>query len=1028
MASDSRNLIALPAGFRLGEYRIERYLGSGGFGITYAAIDENLNRRVAIKEYLPKALAMRDADARVTFATAADEADFRWGLDRFLDEARALARFDHPNIVSVERFIEAHGTGYIVMEHVDGESLSEMLRRKPTLTEAEIHEHVLPVAAGLAEVHRAGLLHRDIKPSNIVVRANGVPVLIDFGSARHEASAKSRSLTAVITPGYAPLEQYSSSLGDERPATDIYAFGAVLYRCVTGDSPPDATDRALEDRLMPAAEAADGIYSPGLLTAIDVALRMRTDERPRDIAALLELVSTGDVRPDRPEDDAREEEPQEAELEGGAGGSPPQAQSRLPSTHTGFKDPTRLSRWTAGFLYAEMIISVLAIGSGYLEFQFLRDVGTGGYATDEALIAAASASDTRQMIVGLFQFGIVMTSAVLVLMWIHRAAFNVRQLGATGLRFKPGWCVGWYFIPIANFWKPYQAMKEIWRATTDPANWRDQRRSALLPWWWLFWLLYVFAGQAAFRTVFRAEELNELLVANVAMQVSDLLTLPVCLVFLVIMRRVLALQTAHAERIRPAPADREKAAQSSRWEIGVLGVMIAVIVGGLVFAVLRDLSGGEGPAPAVTSERPSLGEPPRSALPVAQPEPLDPLPLSSFTVEVEPPHARVRVMNIVPVYEPGIMLAAGSYTVEVSAPGYETVTEAVRHDITTPTVHRVELQLSFGELAINATTRGSLESGDLTQDDGRFRDLWRVQVPEGRAGQTLTVAMSSSDFRAFLVVLTGRDFEVVGAESAGDSSKDTAARISVDVTQQGGDYVALASSHFDGQVGAYELRVDVSSPAPSASLAEGGKDSPRSPTFTRGSHEDDVLRLQGAPTAINVYSASETWSYGLSSVEISKRSRRVTQWNNLSGNLKVRMEPGPNATSSVAFTRGSHEDDVLRLQGAPTAINVYSASETWSYGLSSVEISKRSRRVTQWNNLSGNLKVRMEPGPNATSSVAFTRGSHEDDVLRLQGTPTAINVYSASETWSYGLSSVEISKRSRRVMQWNNLSGNLNVR
>ena len=300
MASDSANLIALPPGFRLGEYRIERYLGSGGFGITYAAIDENLNRRVAIKEYLPKALAMRDADARVTFATVEDEDDFRWGLDRFLDEARALARFDHPNIVSVERFIEAHGTGYIVMEHVDGESLSELLKRKPTLTEAEIRENVLPVAAGLAEIHRAGLLHRDIKPSNIVVRANGVPVLIDFGSARHEASAKSRSLTAVITPGYAPLEQYSSSLGDERAAADIYALGAVLYRCVTGDCPPDATDRALEDRLTPAAEAADGIYSPGLLTAIDVALRMRADERPPDIAAFLHVVSVGDFPRDRP--------------------------------------------------------------------------------------------------------------------------------------------------------------------------------------------------------------------------------------------------------------------------------------------------------------------------------------------------------------------------------------------------------------------------------------------------------------------------------------------------------------------------------------------------------------------------------------------------------------------------------------------------------------------------------------------------------------------------------------------------------
>ena len=174
-------------------------------------------------------------------------------------------------------------------------------------------------------------------------------------------------------------------------------------------------------------------------------------------------------------------------------------------------------------------------------------------------------------------------------MWIHRAAFNVRQLGATGLRFKPGSTtvrglvlhpdresleavpgdegdmagdcrpvklagraqVGAVAVVVAVLAPPYQAMKEIWRATADPSNWQGERRSALLPWWWLFWLLYTFAGQAAMRLSLRAEEVNELLVANVVMQVSDLLSVPVCLVFLAIMRRVLTLQTAHADRIRP---------------------------------------------------------------------------------------------------------------------------------------------------------------------------------------------------------------------------------------------------------------------------------------------------------------------------------------------------------------------------------------------------------------------------------------------------------------------------------------------
>ena len=216
---------------------------------------------------------------------------------------------------------------------------------------------------------------------------------------------------------------------------------------------------------------------------------------------------------------------------------------------TGFRDPTGLSRWTAGFLYAEIAMSVLAVGSGLLELGLLVDMRAGAYDTDEALAAAASANDSRQAAVSLAQVGVAVASGVLVLMWIHRAAFNVRRLGATGLRFTPGWCVGWYFIPIANLWKPYQAMKEIWRATIAPLSWQEVRRSALLPWWWLLWLLNGSVGQGAARASLRAEEINELIVANVAWLASDLLGIPLCLVFLAMMRPVVRLQTAHAERI-----------------------------------------------------------------------------------------------------------------------------------------------------------------------------------------------------------------------------------------------------------------------------------------------------------------------------------------------------------------------------------------------------------------------------------------------------------------------------------------------
>ena len=240
---------------------------------------------------MPRHLAIRNADHSVTVATVEDEREFRWGLDRFLDEARALAHFDHPNIVKVKRFLEANGTGYIVMEYVDGEPLSDMLKRKPTLTEAEITEHVMPLTDGLGVIHAKDMLHRDIKPSNIMVRADGAPVLIDFGSARRAVSAKSRDMTAVVTPGYAPYEQYFSSMGNQGPATDIYALGAVLYCCVTGKTPDNALERKEQDTLATVAAAANGSYSEGLLTAIHAALAIRIEDRPCDVAAFQKLVS-----------------------------------------------------------------------------------------------------------------------------------------------------------------------------------------------------------------------------------------------------------------------------------------------------------------------------------------------------------------------------------------------------------------------------------------------------------------------------------------------------------------------------------------------------------------------------------------------------------------------------------------------------------------------------------------------------------------------------------------------------------------
>ena len=275
-------LHALPPGYRIQEYELVRVLGSGGFGITYLGYDHNLDKAVAIKEYLPNDLAVRADNNSVLPKSTQDKADYEWGLERFLNEAQTLARFDHRHIIKIHRFFRVHGTGYIVMEYAEGETLSALLQRKGTLTEAELKQILFPILDGLEAVHRADFLHRDIKPGNIVIRDDGSPVLIDFGSARQAVVSKSRSVTAIVTPGYAPIEQYSTK-GHQGPWTDIYGLGAVCYRCLTGAQPDDATQRLRKDPLVPAAQRCEGKASASLLRAIDEALRVDEGERPKSI-------------------------------------------------------------------------------------------------------------------------------------------------------------------------------------------------------------------------------------------------------------------------------------------------------------------------------------------------------------------------------------------------------------------------------------------------------------------------------------------------------------------------------------------------------------------------------------------------------------------------------------------------------------------------------------------------------------------------------------------------------------------------
>lgn len=290
--SQSENSHALEPGTLVEEYRIESLLGEGGFGLTYLAFDTQLEKRVAIKEYLPAEFAHRTTERTVRPRAPNTEELFQWGLDTFINEARTLARFHNPHIVQVYRFIEANGTAYIVMEYIPGRELKAVVRELGRLTQDEVMAILLPIMDGLAEVHDAGILHRDIKPGNILIRDNGKPVLIDFGAARQAIGSKSRSITSIVTPGYAPIEQYSTK-GSVGAWSDIYSLAAVAHYCLTLARPEDATDRMMDDHYLPLTEGAQNQATPEFLAAIDRALAILPADRPQSLDEWVRMLKAG---------------------------------------------------------------------------------------------------------------------------------------------------------------------------------------------------------------------------------------------------------------------------------------------------------------------------------------------------------------------------------------------------------------------------------------------------------------------------------------------------------------------------------------------------------------------------------------------------------------------------------------------------------------------------------------------------------------------------------------------------------------
>jgi len=274
-------------------YQIRRVLGVGGFGITYQAHDLNLDCPVAIKEYFPHGLAVREANGmQVGAKSKKDEHIYEYGMQSFMDEARTLARFKNRNIVRVSRFMEKNGTAYIVMDYEEGVPLSRYLMRCKKLSEVEVKNVFRPILRGLSHIHAQDYLHRDVKPANIYLRQKGTPVLLDFGAARQALNQNGRSITNLGTHGYAPIEQFTTQ---ERQGawSDIYGVGATIYHSIAGSAPMTALDRiaALQagrrDPMMPTTAIGKNKYSKELLESVDWMLGVQGQDRPQSVSEII---------------------------------------------------------------------------------------------------------------------------------------------------------------------------------------------------------------------------------------------------------------------------------------------------------------------------------------------------------------------------------------------------------------------------------------------------------------------------------------------------------------------------------------------------------------------------------------------------------------------------------------------------------------------------------------------------------------------------------------------------------------------
>ncbi|SFU08810.1 Serine/threonine protein kinase [Kosakonia arachidis] len=289
---------ALPPGYRFNEFEIKEVIGGGGFGIVYRAWDHQLERTIAIKEFMPSSLAVRNDDMTLVLRSERFSKAFTAGLNSFIQEARLLARFNHPNLLHVLRFWVQNDTAYMGTVFYSGTTLSSLREKNPTLINEAWIRRMLPMLLGaIKTIHDEGYLHRDISLDNIQIQDNDLPVLLDFGSARRSIGSVSDETETMLRPGYAPIEQYTDDNESEQgPWTDIYALGAVLHTLIIGSPPPVSVVRSIQDTYMPLAQRNLPGYTPSLLQAVDRALALKMEDRPQTVdefAALIEMPVAG---------------------------------------------------------------------------------------------------------------------------------------------------------------------------------------------------------------------------------------------------------------------------------------------------------------------------------------------------------------------------------------------------------------------------------------------------------------------------------------------------------------------------------------------------------------------------------------------------------------------------------------------------------------------------------------------------------------------------------------------------------------